>query len=81
MPLDLAEYEKQKKIIERLRKDSARAEGELEARNKQLLEEFDCKDVEQAQALENKIKKELNKLTETIEDAIEEFKETYEDAL
>jgi septal ring factor EnvC (AmiA/AmiB activator) len=67
-----------KKEIEEAKSSISKLEGQKEYLEKELLVNFNCTSVEDAEKLLGKFQKEVEKIEKQIEEGLEELKEAYE---
>ncbi len=70
-------YERMKAEVERLKRESARAEGALEQLMNRLQEEFDCESIEEAQAKLEELDRAAKKAEKKCDKAWKEFEENF----
>jgi len=78
---DLKRYNELKEKVEDTQKKADRAQGNLDQIMKQLKNDFDCDDLEEAKAILDKLEKELEETESEFDEAISEFEEKWGDKL
>lgn len=78
---DLGKVEQLKKKTKKLESKVNRAEGELDGLKKQLVKEFDCDSLEEAEELLEKLEQEEKEAQEEFDEAYNEFTDKWEDVL
>ena len=78
---DLKRYNELKEKVEDIQKKADRAQGNLDQIMKQLKNDFDCDDLEEAKAILDKLEKELEETESEFDEAISEFEEKWGDKL
>lgn len=74
-------YEKLRKEVEELKRESDRADGAYEQLKEKLKEEFDCDTIKQAKGLLLRLRKEARQANKKAEAELEAFSEKWEDWL
>ena len=78
---DVTRLDNLKKQAEKLRREHDRAQGELDAAMKRLLEEFEVEDLEEAQALLKEFEEKRDKANKAFHDGLDEFDEKWGEVL
>ena len=81
MSIDVAEYKRFKSKVDSIRQEGDREKGSLDATKRRIMEEFGCKTLEEAKALEARIRKEAEELEVQYDDSMEKFKKQWEEEL
>ena len=81
MAIDLEQYQKLKDKVDKLQRESDRAEGALEEVMKELASEFKCDSLSQAEKLATKLRKESDEAEKDYQEALDKFEEKWEDVL
>jgi len=81
MTIDLERYQSLKSNVERLRRESDRAEGALEQLMARLKEEYGCKTLSDAKELAGKLENEAAEATRKFNKELEEFEEEWSEVL
>lgn len=76
---ELARYTKLKEKVERIKQESAVAEGALNEVMKRIKKKFGCTSLNEAKKLLNKLKKKEQTSKEAFEEAMDEFEEKWSD--
>lgn len=74
-------YQKLASQVETIQRDINRAEGSLSTQLEIIKEEFSCNDIELAQKLLEKLKKEAAKNEKDFQTALENFEDKWKDTL
>ena len=77
----IEKYQKLVSQVETIQRDINRAEGSLSTQLEKLKEEFNCANIESAQKLLEKLKKEAEKNEKDFQTALEEFEDKWSDVL
>jgi len=78
---DLKRYNELKERVEDAQKKSDRAQGNLDQIMKQLKNDFDCDDLDEAKDMLEKLEKELKKTEGEFDKAVLEFEKKWGDKL
>lgn len=79
--MDVREYERIKKRVDELERESAKAVGARDQLLEQLKEEFGCKSLKDAKSLAVKMRKELDEAEQVYENELARFKEKWKEVL
>ena len=78
---DLRQFTELKAKVEQAQQKADRAQGSLDQLNKQLKEEFDCDDLEEAETKLEELTKEEKSISKEFETALKQFEDRWKEKI